>query len=53
MEGIDWEGKREERRAYIEGRARRIVGKPKGEGGGRIGIEEVEGIEGIVGGALS
>lgn len=52
VEGIDFEGKREERRAYIEGRARKIVGKTGGEGRGRIGREEVEGMEGIVGGAL-
>lgn len=49
---MDWEGKREERRAYIEGRARTVVGKGEGEGWGRIGREDVEGIEEIVSGAL-
>ncbi len=52
VEGVDWEGKREERRAYIEGRVRKVVGKTAGEGQGRIGREEVEGMEGIVSGAL-
>jgi hypothetical protein len=52
VEGVDWEGKREERRAYIEGRARKVVGKGGGEGWGRIGREDVEGIEEIVSGAL-
>lgn len=52
VEGVDWEGKREERRAYIEGRVRKVVGKTGGESRGRIGREEVDGMEGIVGGAL-
>lgn len=49
---VDWEGKREERRAYIEGGARRIVGGSAGEevGGERSGREEVEGLESVVGG---
>lgn len=56
MEGVDWEGKREDRRAYIEGRVRRVVGKTAGgleeESGGRMGREEVEGIEEVVSGGL-
>ena len=50
---MDWEGKREERRAYIESRVRKVVGmggvgemerRGKGE---RVGVEDVEGIEGV------
>lgn len=56
VEGVDWEGKREERRAYIEGRVRRVVGKIGGErdrtGGPRVERDEVEGIESIVSGGL-
>ena len=47
---MDWDGKREERRAYIEGRVRRVVGKGSGDGerrGDRVGVEDVEGIEGV------
>ena len=47
---MDWESRREERRAYIEGGARRVVGKGgEGEevGGGRR-REEVEGLEDIL-----
>ena len=51
---VDWEGKREERRAYIENRVRRVVGTGT-EGGEAIGgemrqREEVEGWEAVVGG---
>lgn len=49
---IDWESKREERRAYIEVGARKIVGKGAAEGEGisgeRRGREEVEGLEKLV-----
>ena len=49
---VDWESKREERRAYIEGGARRIVGKGTIEGeevsGERRGREEMEGLEGLI-----
>ncbi|KAL8809626.1 MAG: hypothetical protein Q9200_003261, partial [Gallowayella weberi] len=53
---VDWESHREERRAYIEGRVRRVVGA--GEVGGeidgvkgpRVGREEVGDLEGVVGG---
>lgn len=46
------ESRREERRMYLEGRVRRVVG-PGGEGEGvlggtSIGGEEVEGLEGVV-----
>lgn len=51
-QGVDWESKKEERRAYIEGGARRVVGKgvaERGEmGGERRGKEEVEGLEGLL-----
>lgn len=47
---MDWEGRREERRRYVEGRVRRVVGKEGvGEGGGGRGEEEVRGLEGVVG----
>lgn len=49
---VDWGSKREERRAFIEGGARRIVGKGAVEGeevgGERRGREEVEGLEGVI-----
>lgn len=49
---IDWESRREERRAYIEGGVRRIVGKGAAEGeetgGERRGRDEVEGLEKLV-----
>ena len=52
VEGVDWEGKREERRAYIDGRVRRVVGNMGGERGGaggpRVGREEVEVIESVL-----
>jgi len=51
-ERVDWESKREERRAYIESGARRIVGRGAAEGeelrGERRGREEVEGLERLV-----
>lgn len=49
---MNWEGKREERRRYIEGRVRRVVGGGEGgrEVGGGVGEEEVRGLEGVVGG---
>ncbi|KAL8713433.1 MAG: hypothetical protein Q9225_006777 [Loekoesia sp. 1 TL-2023] len=55
--GVDWESRREERRAYIEGRVRKVV-DGMGEGGGngdgirgaRVGREEVRDLEGVVGG---
>lgn len=51
---VDWEGKREERRAYIESGVRRVVGTGR-EAGETVGGEmrardEVEGLEGVVGG---
>lgn len=50
--GVDWDSKREERRAYIENGTRRVVGKgvAGGEelGGERRGKEEVEGLEGVL-----
>ncbi|KAL8825981.1 MAG: hypothetical protein Q9191_004078 [Dirinaria sp. TL-2023a] len=58
LDSVDWEGRREERRAYVEGRVRRIVEKGGGSSGeelervvdreGRVGREEVEGLERIV-----
>lgn len=58
LDNVDWEGRREERRAYIEGRVRKVVerfGGSTGEelervvdGGGRVGKEDVEGLERIV-----
>lgn len=54
---VDWESRREERRAYIEGRVRNVVdGMGIGGGGGdamkgvRVGREEVRDLEGVVGG---
>ncbi len=51
---VDWEGKREERRAYIESGVRRVVGAG-GEDGEAVGgemraREEVEELEAVVGG---
>lgn len=53
--GVDWDGKREERRRYIETGVRRVVGRGGGGGGGkelqngaeRRGVEEVEALEGL------
>lgn len=55
---VDWDSKREERRAYIEGRVRRVVGKGTGAEDeriaagrgetGRVGIEEVRGVEEVI-----
>ena len=49
---VDWESRREERRAYIEGRVRKIVGE-NGRGdevrGAKVGREEVRDLEGVVG----
>ena len=50
---VDWESRREERRAYIEAGTKNVVirrGTVEGEefGGGRRGREEVEGLEGVV-----
>lgn len=51
---VDWDSKREERRAYIESGTRRIVGNGigggEGMGGERRGKEEVEGLEGVLSG---
>lgn len=47
---MDWEGRREERRRYVEGRVRRVVGTEGGEVVGGRGEEEVRGLEGVVGG---
>lgn len=53
-EKVDWESRREERRMYIEMGSRKVVGKGAGVGeevgGERRGREEVEGLEGLVGG---
>lgn len=46
---MDWEGRREERRRYIEGRVRRVVGKDGGEVVAGRGEDEVRGLEGVVG----
>ncbi|KAL9004447.1 MAG: hypothetical protein Q9188_002746 [Gyalolechia gomerana] len=53
----DWESRREERRAYIEGRVRKVVdgigvGRVSGDArrGVRVGREEVRDLEGVVGG---
>lgn len=48
----DWEGEREQRRAYIESRVRRVVGTGR-EDGEAVGSEmrardEVEGLEAVV-----
>lgn len=49
---VDWEGKREERRAYIESGVRRVVGTGRGDGeavGGAMRTrDEVEGLEALV-----
>ena len=49
---VDWEGKREERRKYIESGVRRVVGTGRGDGDGVGGEtrtrDEVEGLEGVV-----
>ena len=54
---VDWESRREQRRAYIEGRVRKVVdGMGDGEGNGdamkglRFGREEVRDLEAVVGG---
>ena len=52
-EKIDWESRREERRAYIESGTRNVVirrGAIEGEevGGERRSRDEVEGLEGLV-----
>ncbi|KAL8729360.1 MAG: hypothetical protein Q9166_004753 [cf. Caloplaca sp. 2 TL-2023] len=53
---VDWESRREERRAYIEGRVRKVVGGigtdagDKVVKGPRIGREEVRDLEGVVSG---
>ncbi|KAL8850261.1 MAG: hypothetical protein Q9221_004771 [Calogaya cf. arnoldii] len=49
---VDWESRREERRAYIEGRVRKVVGETgRGDelGGVKAGREEVRDLEGVVG----
>lgn len=50
---VDWGGKREERRAYIESGVRRVVGTGREDGeavGGEMRArEEVEGLEAVVG----
>ena len=50
----EWEGRREERRAYIESGVRRVVGGGReggeGVGGEMRGRDEVEGLEAVVGG---
>ena len=49
---VDWEGKREERRAYIESGVRRVVGTGRDDGeavGGELRArDEVEGLEAVV-----
>ncbi|KAL9596081.1 MAG: hypothetical protein Q9219_006029 [cf. Caloplaca sp. 3 TL-2023] len=57
---VDWESRREERRAYVEGRVRKVVEGIEGGGGGhqsgdgmkgvRVGREEVRDLEAVVGG---
>ena len=52
-EKVDWESRREERRAYIEAGTKNVVirrGTVEGEevSGERRGREEVEGLEGVV-----
>ena len=52
---VDWESRRQERRAYIEGRVRKIVGEgAEGEevGGTRVGLEEAVGLEKVLEGLL-
>lgn len=50
---VDWGGKREERRAYIESGVRRVVGSGRedveGVGGETRGRDEIEGLEAVVG----
>ena len=49
---VDWERRREERRAYIEGRFIKFVGENgQGDvvGGVKVGREEVGDLEGVVG----
>ncbi|MCJ1341926.1 hypothetical protein MMC31_000104 [Peltigera leucophlebia] len=48
---VDWESRREDRRVYIEGRVRKIIGEgAEGEevGGTRVGLEEAVGLENVV-----
>lgn len=48
---VDWESRKEERRAYIEGRVRKIIGEgAEGEevGGTRVGLEEAVGLEKVL-----
>ena len=49
---VDWEGKREERRAYIESGVRRVVGTGRDDreavGGELRARDEVEGLEAVV-----
>ncbi len=48
---VDWESRREERRAYIDRRVNRIVGEgAEGEevGGARVGAEEALALERVV-----
>lgn len=55
---MDWESRREERRAYIEGRVRKVFDGVGGGGGGdgdgmkgiKVGREEVRDLEQVVGG---
>lgn len=60
--GVDWEGKREERRRYIESGVARVLRRGGGVGTGgmemqdgaeRRGAEEVEALEGLVRGGGS
>lgn len=50
---VDWEGKRDERRAYIENGVRRVVGNGRedveGVGGEMRARDEIEGLEVVVG----
>ncbi|KAL8927615.1 MAG: hypothetical protein Q9172_001325 [Xanthocarpia lactea] len=49
---VDWESRREERRAYIEGRVRKVVGNGSGDDGVRgvkVGRDEVRDLEGAIG----
>ena len=50
---VNWDEKREERRAYIESGARRIVGSRRDDGegvGGELRArDEIEGLEAVVG----
>lgn len=52
-EKVDWDSRREERRAYIEAGTRNVVGKRGAVEGDEVGgekraREEVEGLEGLV-----